>query len=261
MRIIKKYLLLKIFKSQHARIFYPLFSSKIRRVIYSYLVRSPLSVLEDGNPVGDVYYGDLVTNYDKERSFGVTWIMEDEQLRLLIMHLADKLPKTPRLLDVPIGTGRFLDTYKENNFMIYGADISNDMLAMAVKNSKGYRIEVDQADASNLKYPDKYFDLLVSVRFLQGMIPEKSIKEVLLEFSRVSRFGILEFAAREGETNASICGFDITNNKAVLYRYNIEELKSIFKTYNIKVIKISDQIIENDKGCNILFLVEFPNNV
>jgi ubiquinone/menaquinone biosynthesis C-methylase UbiE len=50
-----------------------------------------------------------------------------------------------------------------------------------------------QCDASNLIFPDRSLDCVVSVRFM-GHIPEEVRRRILREIHRVSRYAIIEYS-------------------------------------------------------------------
>lgn len=76
---------------------------------------------------GDTYYGDKAARYEEERQGQAYW---DDQQRIseaLIRELSDGL----KVLDVPFGTGRFLEVFAEKSFETHGVEISADMVEAA----------------------------------------------------------------------------------------------------------------------------------
>ena len=45
----------------------------------------------------------------------------------------EQLDKNLKIIDIPVGTGRFFSFYEANNYDVTAVDISNDMLKMAKK--------------------------------------------------------------------------------------------------------------------------------
>jgi len=88
------------------------------------------------------------------------------------------------VLDVPVGTGRFLPLYDELKLIASGIDSSEEMLALASKKKSKARLSV--GDASKLTCKDKFFDHAVCVRFLD-LIDEDAMVKVTKELFRVTR--------------------------------------------------------------------------
>jgi SAM-dependent methyltransferase len=92
-------------------------------------------------------------------------------------------------LDVPLGTGRFLDHYARRGLRVYGLDISNDMLRVA--QGGGTRpIAMLQADTERIPLRDGAVDYVVCARLL-NWVPAPVFKTILSEFCRVARCGVL----------------------------------------------------------------------
>jgi ubiquinone/menaquinone biosynthesis C-methylase UbiE len=106
---------------------------------------------------------------------------EDDCLRLFMKDL----PKGTTVLDVPVGTGRFLKFFSGCGFKVTGIDASEEMLSLAgqlkVKNAT-----LIKGDARNLEYTDKAFDAVVCVRLLH-LLPEAQMKKVIAEITRVTK--------------------------------------------------------------------------
>jgi ubiquinone/menaquinone biosynthesis C-methylase UbiE len=147
---------------------------------------------------GNVYYGNTALTYHERRKDSTRWKAEDSAVAKLL----SRLPEGISVLDLPFGTGRFTEIFTARNLQITGIDISEDMLG-AAREIYGSALEsatLEVGDATALKYPDKAFDLLVSVRFLQNIIPYGMVKIALKEMARVTRsWAILEFEVRKPE--------------------------------------------------------------
>lgn len=91
------------------------------------------------NMKADHYYGATAKNYDAQRQ-GATWDWEHDFVRA-------NLGNAETVIDVPVGTGRFLPLYQEAGIEAIGLDVSADMLALASK--KGYG-EISKGDILNL---------------------------------------------------------------------------------------------------------------
>lgn len=98
-----------------------------------------------------------------------------------------------RLLDVPVGTGRFLGLYEGLGVRVVGIDLSEDMLREAGKKLRGHEWDfcsLWKGSATELDYETRHFDTAVCVRFL-NLIDEKSLRLVMAELFRVTRSRIV----------------------------------------------------------------------
>lgn len=149
-----------------------------------------------GGPAGGAmdgagkYYGAIATGYDAKREQSPKWVAE--QLVITDM-LRDKWAET-RLLDCPVGTGRFLPFYRERKFEVVAMDLSTDMLAEARKKSEGMSIEFVQGDVRDTMLPDKCVDVAVMCRLTRWLSPE-DCQKAIRELQRVTRSRII-FTAR-----------------------------------------------------------------
>lgn len=75
----------------------------------------------------DKYHGAIAEGYDAKRENDPKWVIEQR----VITEMLSDLPAGSRVLDVPVGTGRFLDFYGSKKFLFVGADRSGDMLVQS----------------------------------------------------------------------------------------------------------------------------------
>jgi SAM-dependent methyltransferase len=82
-----------------------------------------------------------------------------------------------KVLDLPVGTGRFFDAYLKNNAEVLGVDISANMLAEATtKIPQSAPIKLLRADVLDLKQPSPLgsgYDLIVCMRFIYWLRPRE----------------------------------------------------------------------------------------
>ena len=132
----------------------------------------------------DRYYGEKAKNYLKDRTHQGKWQKE----QLIIQELLSKEPDGITVLDVPLGTGRFVDYYLKKNMTVYGLDISKDMLDAAkyILGSSYDKCDIKIGSADCLPYDDNQFDLIVSCRFFTILSLDMA-RKVLAEFQRVSK--------------------------------------------------------------------------
>lgn len=132
----------------------------------------------------DRYYGDLAATYDDLRIGTPLWKREDKAIRSII----SSLQAGSSLLDVPIGTGRFLSLCREFDISVHGVDASTEMLAQARKKSRevGIDVPLNHGDIRSLPFADRSFDTAMCVRFL-NWVDEANLKAAVQELTRVSR--------------------------------------------------------------------------
>ena len=90
-----------------------------------------------------------------------------------------------RVLDIGCGTGTALSLYRKAGCSIYGIDSSPSMLTEA-RNKLGKSAELLLEDASEIHFPDNFFDLVTCVLALHEM-PKGIRSSVLNEMERVSK--------------------------------------------------------------------------
>lgn len=129
-----------------------------------------------------IYDAEIASSYDNDRENEEHWVKEND---FIYDYFRDM--NVSQILDVPIGTGRFIKFYPESA-KILGVDVSADMLSQASKAiERSGRIGVDLriGDAANLYFvEDKSVDVIVCIRLLH--LVENSDRLMFLgEFSRI----------------------------------------------------------------------------
>jgi ubiquinone/menaquinone biosynthesis C-methylase UbiE len=106
--------------------------------------------------------------------------------------MLDGFPSGATVLDVPVGTGRFLDYYARRRFVVLGIDSSEDMLRLA-----GKRADIDPAlltlrvgDIFRLDIQSAHVDVAVCIRFM-NLVSTESMRAALMELGRVSRRSVI----------------------------------------------------------------------
>lgn len=119
--------------------------------------------------VRDRFRGGRATGYDERRSVRDFWAKEhaavDDMLR--------DLPPMSRILDIPVGTGRYAPIYQERGFDAVGMDTSPDMLAVAREkvDRLGFTMKLCLGDVLNIAEPRQSFDAVVCTRLLNWILP------------------------------------------------------------------------------------------
>lgn len=133
------------------------------------------------------YRGKKAATYDAIRIKQVRW---DEENRIVGLMLTACKPAN--VLDVPVGTGRFLSLYAALGIkFVDGVDVSEEMLALARKKKiKPEKLTLKVGDASALDFHDKSRDVVVCVRFLD-LIDQEAMHVVVGEMCRVAKRAII----------------------------------------------------------------------
>jgi ubiquinone/menaquinone biosynthesis C-methylase UbiE len=129
------------------------------------------------------YKGDVAQNYEQGRSHTQKW--QDEQNT--VAEILRQLPEGLKLIDAPVGTGRFFEVYAERQLNVEGVDVSSDMLAEAAKQQAAQRVSLvlKQGDIFKLGYADGAFDVALCIRFF-NLVNEPAMARAMRELARVS---------------------------------------------------------------------------
>jgi ubiquinone/menaquinone biosynthesis C-methylase UbiE len=127
------------------------------------------------------YTRDIASSYEEDRKVEEHWREEQSYAEMIIK----AMPAGSRVLDIPVGTGRFFDYYQANDIQVVGIDISESMLVEARKKAESSSIKLFLGDARSLDYPDKVFDFVLCWRLLH-LLPTSILQEVICELARVA---------------------------------------------------------------------------
>jgi ubiquinone/menaquinone biosynthesis C-methylase UbiE len=129
------------------------------------------------------YHGDRADQYDRDREQTAKWELEQSAVASLL----SSLPRPFSLVDIPVGTGRFVELYKQLGLDATGIDVSSDMLAKARAKAElaGAGITLKEGDVRAISAPDGTFHVALCVRFL-NWIDITGVRAVLRELARVS---------------------------------------------------------------------------
>ena len=203
---------------------------------------------------GNWYHGKIAKNYELTRLKQDWW---HDEIRILSKFLK-LLPKGINVLDVPIGTARFLSLYQENQMAVSGLDISRDMLSEA-KRLRGDLLEnckIDIGDARNLPYANNSFNLIVSFRFLDGQVTFKDAKKVISEFCRVSKkYLILEVVAVPEGGDSEFVLQNLREDQPINGRLSERERINLFDNFDLRIIA-RESVYQNEKPFMTVYLCE-----
>jgi SAM-dependent methyltransferase len=139
-------------------------------------------------PARTRYRGQIARDYVRRRAATPKWHREQVFMEALI----DTLPPGSLVLDMPVGTGRFLRSYARAGHRVCGIDISADMLRESRGNGpvRPSGFQLIQGEAEGLPLRDASVDVVVCTRFM-NWVPAARLERVLGELVRVSRDGVV----------------------------------------------------------------------
>jgi ubiquinone/menaquinone biosynthesis C-methylase UbiE len=133
-------------------------------------------------PLQSPYRQQEARSYDTDREREPHWQHEHDYVRALLERRAPK-----RLLDAPIGTGRFLPLCAAHT-QIAGLDLSTEMLRMAQLRAAELArsgLVLVHGSLSAIPFPPRTFDLTLCCRFFH-LIPESLLRTMFGELARVT---------------------------------------------------------------------------
>lgn len=148
-----------------------------------------MQYLPDNNQVSGAgkYHGKIASGYEARREESPKWILEQR----IIQDMLGDLPPGTRVLDCPVGTGRFLPFYQDKEFQVLGMDISEDMIgqaAMKVRIPEFVQFAVGDVRRTGLA--DKEADVAVNCRITRWLSPD-DCQQMLREMQRIARQRII----------------------------------------------------------------------
>jgi SAM-dependent methyltransferase len=142
------------------------------------------------------YHGDEADYYLARRTHRRKWIREQQEMEKLLA----AFPRGSSILDVPFGTGRYLEFYALGDHRTVGLDISREMMMQSrgAGTSENCLMGLVQGEAEALPLSDGAIDYIVCTR-LFNWFPLATLRTVVCEFARVAKHGlIIEVRVGEG---------------------------------------------------------------
>jgi ubiquinone/menaquinone biosynthesis C-methylase UbiE len=127
------------------------------------------------------YSGEVAGRYEANRR-GKKWVSE----QAVVEELLRLLPKSATVLDIPVGTGRFVSAYHDLGLHAVGMDVSADMIAEARKKPGSESVVFRLGDVRHIEAESSSFDCVVCMRFL-NWIDARMLADVVAELVRVSK--------------------------------------------------------------------------
>ncbi|MEA2015122.1 MAG: class I SAM-dependent methyltransferase [Actinomycetota bacterium] len=144
------------------------------------------------------------------------------------------------ILDVATGTGDQAIAFARKDYSITGIDMSEDMLEIANKKNKDKSVKFKAADATNMPFRDKYFDVSC-VSFGLHDMPFSVRKKVLKEMVRVTSLGgiivIVDYALPRNKIWKYLVYHFVKSYESKYYPEFIKsDLKALLRKSKIEII-------------------------
>lgn len=136
------------------------------------------------------YFGEKASLYDIGRDVEEKWRREHEAVK---GYLQDA---TGIVLDIPVGTGRFLSLYRSLGLTCIGMDVSAEMMVQA--HAKDREAEIRFGDIHDIPLADKSVETVVCIRLLT-LIDTPDIGQAMAEMARVATKRIIVSLKMEAE--------------------------------------------------------------
>ena len=132
------------------------------------------------------YSGRNALRYDKKRGEQRKWHRENA----LVRAMTSAVPRGSKVLDLPCGTGRLFDLWRQRGYDVIGVDISQDMLTLAKKRVKdAEKIKLGQYEVLTAQeLQENRFDLVACVRLLH-LIAESQVALYVAKLASLLKTG------------------------------------------------------------------------
>lgn len=195
------------------------------------------------------YVGNRAHEYDNERTYGQKWLKEQEIMEEILANIE----KGSSILDIPVGTGRFIEFYKKFSLNPTGMDVSDDMLANAKEKAAhhNYHINLKKSDICKIDSADCSFDATLCIRLL-NWLEFNSVKLAVKELTRTSNkyviFGVRHYVPLNKLNLKTVRGFlcffyqikrkiiKIIKPDGLIYHQKAQ-IDSLFTIANLDIIK------------------------
>jgi ubiquinone/menaquinone biosynthesis C-methylase UbiE len=129
----------------------------------------------------------MASTYDDLREGTPQWVSE----QTIVEEFLSGFPPGTAVLDVPVGTGRFLGAYAATGFTAVGVDVSASMLEKArAKLDSTAKVTLEEGSITALPFSDAAFDLVVCIRFMDWVAGE-AFDTAMSELARVAKSSLI----------------------------------------------------------------------
>jgi SAM-dependent methyltransferase len=130
----------------------------------------------------------VAEDYDKRRFSTFLGRLVDKLEKAALNKALKGVNKEALILDFPCGTGRITEFLLQEGYFVAGADISKEMMDVAVKKLQGFDKFKGfyREDGENVSISDGSFDYVTSVRLMGHLPPDARIR-FLREMKRITK--------------------------------------------------------------------------
>ncbi len=146
-----------------------------------------------------------------------------------------------RILDIATGTGKQAFAFAKKGYDVIGIDLSEDMLKVANKKNKYKNVRFEVADATNIPFEDKYFDVSCVFFALHDM-PLTIREKVLQEMVRVTKpkgiIVIVDYALPKNKIGRFLIYHFVKSYESKYYPEFIKsDIRALIRKLGIKIEK------------------------
>jgi thymidylate kinase len=176
------------------------------------------AILDMGDQVGDSrkYTGKVAEEYDEKRQDQPKYLDENA----IIERWLGELPPGTKVLDCPVGTGRFVAFHEEHGFNVICMDLSQEMIEQAQKKGSVVKNDYVIGDAQETGLPDDVVNVAMMIRLTRWLTPDGCVK-ALKEMQRVATDKVI-FTARV-RNSRHVRGYDLIESALTGWKITRDE--------------------------------------
>jgi ubiquinone/menaquinone biosynthesis C-methylase UbiE len=184
----------------------------------------------------------------------IMWYPSESVIRFMSFITKDKQYSVNRILDVGCGNGRHIIYLAREGFQVYGIDISQESINIALKWAEKEKIcaELRKGCATAIPYPDEYFNVIICFGVLDHLVMDDA-EIAIHEMNRVlTPGGWLFLSLRSTRDTDCGRGKEIEHNTFLLtgdveeglpqHFFEGEELKKLLSEFNTEYIECEERL-------------------
>lgn len=215
------------------------------------------------NKKDDFRGGDYWRDFDFQEHLKLT----DYQTTFQFITREFKPPQN--ILEAGCGLGRWVVPLAKMNYKVTGIDIEEEALDVIKKNYSSENLELIHGDIFQMPFPEKHFDLIISLGVLEHFESKNNVNEAIKEHIRVlsdSGFilitvpymSVMRLMIHVPYKNALSLVRKLKGKKEYFteYRYSVKAFKKLIQNNGLRVKRIIYD--ELDEPYNFGLTVDFP---
>jgi len=199
------------------------------------------------------YYSYIHKSFGKWASVYDLFVLPISSVRGKVVSLAEA-KEGSKILDVCTGTGKQAFAFAEKGYEVVGIDLSPDMLTVARRKNKYKNVKLKVADATNIPFADKSFDVSC-ISFALHDMPHEIRHKVLGEMKRVSRrIVIVDYYIPKNKLHRWFHVSFTSLYESKYYKdFAGQDLKELLERHDLRVVKEAYGLIDFVKivVCNV----------